>query len=241
MNLSITSVPSWLSISFAISFITIPLFLIINTIKVAYKNAEIQGYKKIKNKIILFYLLYFLIIALISLTGFFSKNTIPPRIIITATIPLFLFYLFYVQKTKWFKNVFEYIKLEQLIFIHIFRFVGVFFFLCYAYNVLPKEFAFIGGSGDIISAFLAIIVVLAIKNKIKHAKKIAFIWNIIGLMDILSVITTATILTQQAIQNNTLGVQQFGTFPFSWIPAFAPATIVFLHILVFKKLIKSEI
>lgn len=237
MNLSITSVPAWLSIFFAISFITIPLFLIINTVKITFKNAEIQGYQKVKNKIILFYLIYFLIIAVISLTGFFYKNTIPPRIIITTTIPLFLFYLFYVQRTKWFKTVFEYVKLEQLIFINVFRFVGVFFFLCYAYNVLPKEFAFIGGSGDIISALLAILVVLAIKNKMKHTKKLAFIWNIIGLMDILSVITTATILTQQAVQNNTLGVQQFGTFPFSWIPAFAPATIVFLHILVFKKLL----
>jgi len=36
------------------------------------------------------------------------------------------------------------------------------------------------------------------------------------------------------MENNEPGVAQFDTFPFSWIPAFAPATIIFLHILVFK-------
>ena len=140
------------------------------------------------------------------------------------------------KKTKWFKFVFEYIKLDQLILIHLFRFVGVFFFLAYYYESIPKEFAYIGGTGDILTAILVIPVVMALRKEFSFAKQLVWVWNIIGLLDILSVLTTATILTRLAVENSDSGVQQFGTFPFSWIPAFAPATIIFLHLLIFRKL-----
>lgn len=42
------------------------------------------------------------------------------------------------------------------------------------------------------------------------------------------------------MNSSSQGIEQFGTFPFSWIPAFAPATIIFLHILIFKKLINVD-
>lgn len=236
MDLSITQVPIWVSILFILSFGTIPIFLIINVVKTTYLKCNLGGCSKISKEIGLFYFSYFLVIAIVSLTGFFTKNAIPPRIMLTAIIPLFLFYFFYIQKTEWFKLVFKQVKLEKLVLIHTFRFVGAFFFVGYFYNALPKQFAFIGGTGDIISAVLAIPVFIAIKKKMKHAKSFVWIFNIIGLLDIISVLITATVLTRQAIENNTPGIEQFGTFPFSWIPAFAPATIIFLHILIFKKL-----
>ncbi len=236
MELSITQVPIWVSSLFIISFSTIPIYLIANAVKLAYKNDGDKVNSSINKKIFIFYWSYFTIIALVSLTGFFEKNVLPPRIIAFSAIPLFLFYLFYIQKTKWFKFVFKHIKLEQLILIHLFRFVGLFFFLAYFYNSIPKEFAYIGGTGDILTAILAIPVMIALRKRLSFAKQLVWVWNIIGLLDILSVLTTATILTRFAIENNESGVQQFGTFPFSWIPAFAPATIIFLHLLVFRKL-----
>lgn len=232
MDLSISQVPIWLSILFSISFSTIPIFLIANTVKkVLGKNGA-----QLCKKIILFYWVYFILIGLVSLTGFFTVNALPPRIIITTALPLLLFYLFYVQKTTWFKHLYRHIKLEQIIYIHLFRFVGIFFILTCLYDALPIEFALIGGIGDIVSATLAIPVIYALKKGKSYAKKIAFIWNIIGLADITSVIISATQATKVAIENDSYGVTEFGTFPFSWIPAFAPATIIFLHILVFKKL-----
>lgn len=240
MELSITQVPNWVSVLFITSFSTIPVYLIANAVKLAYKNKGDKVNSSITKNIFLFFWSYFGIIALVSLTGFFEKNVMPPRIIVFSAIPLFLFYLFYVQKTKWFQCVFEYIKLEQLILIHLFRFVGVFFFLAYYYDSIPKEFAYIGGTGDILTATLVIPVVMALRKGLSLRKKLVWVWNIIGLLDILSVLTTAIILTRLAIENSDSGVQQFGRFPFSWIPAFAPATIIFLHFLVFKKLRKSN-
>ena len=236
MDLHISQVPIWISGLFSIIFCTLPILLIANAIKQAFENAGLKSSLKIKKQIFVFYGLYFLIIAIMSLSGVFVKNTLPPRIMIIAVVPLFFFYLFYVKGRGWFKLVFKNIKLEQLIFIHVFRFVGFFFIVAYFYGALPKAFAFIGGIGDIVSAVLAIVVVVALRKKSLFAIPLVWVWNVIGLLDIISILTTAIILTKSSIENNTQGVAQFGTFPFSWIPAFAPATIIFLHILVFEKL-----
>lgn len=239
MDLSITQVPYWLSALFIISFFFVPVILIANAARSAYSSEPSLG-SKLRRRIILFFWCYLTLVAAVSLTGFFEENAFPPRIIIFAVIPLFLFYLIFVQQAKWFKELFERITLSKLIYIHVFRFVGVFFFLVYAYDALPAQFAFIGGGGDILTAVLAFPVIYALKKKQKFARTFVWIWNVIGLLDIISVISTAIILTQSAIENGDAGVQQFGTFPFSWIPAFAPATIVFLHILIFRKLLARK-
>ncbi|MCG8331001.1 MAG: hypothetical protein MI974_25130 [Chitinophagales bacterium] len=238
MELYITNVPYWVSISFAILFASIPPLLIANAAKAAYDQGNIPGGQDIKRKIIYFYAAFFFLVGLISLTGFFAENLLPPRIIVTTAIPLFLFYLFIVQRMGWFKISFEHIRLEQLIQIHLFRFVGIYFFLTYMYDAIPYTFAFIGGAGDILTAALAIPLLYFMKRQVSYATTLVWIWNIIGLADILSVLSSAIITTRQAIENSEAGVQGFGTFPFSWIPAFAPATIIFLHILIFKKLLK---
>ncbi|BDD04827.1 hypothetical protein [Aureibacter tunicatorum] len=235
MEVSTTQVPLWLSILFIISFATIPVLIISNAGKTAYEKANLNG-SVIKKQITLFYWAYFLVVSLASLTGFFTVNALPPRMVAYVMVPLFLFYVLAVQKSRWFRIIFDNIKLDQLIFIHSFRFIGVFFFLAYAYGALPKQFAYIGGSGDIISAILVFPVILAIKKQKTYAKAMAIAWNIIGLLDIIFVISTAFIVTKAALETGNEGVAQFGTFPFSLIPAFAPATIVFLHLITFKKI-----
>ncbi|MBX2829275.1 MAG: hypothetical protein KTR22_14005 [Flavobacteriaceae bacterium] len=240
MEVSITQVPLWISISFAILMLTVPAWLIAQTTKNALAASGNPSVMVIRNRVLLFYFLFFVVIAIISLSGFFMKNTLPPRVIIFAAIPLFLFYVIFVQRRPWFKTAFEHVTLEGLIQIHLFRFVGIFFFLLYAEDALPKTFAYIGGAGDVLTALFAIPTLYFLKKKAKLAKTLVWAWNIFGLMDILSVLTTAIITTQLAITNNEPGVQQFGSFPFSWIPTFAPATIIFLHLLIFRKLTSKK-
>jgi len=236
MDLSITQVPTWISLLFIVSFMSVPVFLIAHAAKSGAEKAGYDNPVLLRNKVILFFWMYFVLVGLVSLTGFLEKNTLPPRIIICTSIPLFLFYVFYVQRSSWFKNIFSKVTLEQLILIHTFRFVGVFFLLLYGYESLPKEFAFIGGGGDIITALLVFPLLYTLRKKAKWSKFLVMVWNVIGLLDIFSVLTSAVIITRLAVANNEAGVQQFGTFPFSWIPAFAPPTIIFLHLLIFKKI-----
>jgi hypothetical protein len=185
---------------------------------------------------LIFFATYYLYVTLMSFTGIFQVNTLPPRILLFTAIPLLLFYFLFVFRTKTFWNILENVKLSDLIRIHIFRLVGLFFIIGWSYGILPKTFAFIGGIGDIFAAVTAIFVAILVDKKAKNYKKITLIWNIIGFWDIVSVINSAVYFTKQAIETNSQGILEMTKFPFCLIPAFAPATIIFLHICIFKKL-----
>lgn len=239
MNFTIAEVPIWVSILFIASFGFLP-FLIARAVKKSLQesnNAEVA--LKIHNRTLIFYLFFFLIVSVTSLAGFYAINTLPPRILIFTALPLFAFYIIVLQKMNWFNEALEKGDIAHLVDVHIFRFVGIFFLINYYYDALPKDFAYVGGIGDILTAFLALIFVLFIKKK-KYAIVYLWVFNTIGLIDILLVLGSAIVITQSSIANGEVGIIQFAMFPFSWIPAAAPATIIFLHILIYKKLLKTN-
>jgi hypothetical protein len=237
MTIFTNSVPQWISALFLISFI-IPIFMIANLVKQGALNSNLgnEKNKSLPRNVIVFFTTYYLYVTIMSFTGVFQVNTLPPRILVFTGIPLTLFYFIFVFRTKLFWKILENVKLSSLVKIHVFRLVGVFFIVSWYYNILPKSFALIGGIGDIFAAITAIFVANLIEKKSKNYKKITLIWNIIGFWDIVSVITSAIYITKQAIDSNSQGILEMTKFPFCLIPAFAPATIIFLHICIFKKL-----
>lgn len=238
MGIFTNSVPVWVSVLFLISFL-VPIFMIVNIVKQGVNQPVFDRNdkaKKLPTLVLIFFATYYLYAMLMSFTGVFQVNTLPPRVLLFTAIPLALFYFLFVFRTKIFWQILENVKLSDLVRIHIFRLVGVFFIIGWFYGILPKSFAFIGGVGDIFAAITAIFVAILIDKKAKNYKKITLIWNIIGFWDIVSVIVSAVYITKQAIESNTQGILEMTKFPFSLIPAFAPATIIFLHICIFKKL-----
>ncbi|HAA20269.1 MAG TPA: hypothetical protein DCR93_00280 [Cytophagales bacterium] len=236
MELHITQVPGWVSISFALLFISIPPLLIANAAKAALGLHSPEEGKLRHRQILIFYVGYLLVVGAIALTGFFAVEGLPPRILVTTTLPLVLFYFLVIRRKDWFKTTLHHISLEQLVFIHLFRLVGAYFLLVEAYGALPRGFAYVGGTGDILTAVFAIPVILLLRREAKIVRPLTWAWNIFGLLDITSVLVSAMVSTRLAMDGQALGVAQFGTFPFAWIPAFAPATIIFLHVITFQKL-----
>lgn len=237
MTIFSNTVPQWISALFVISFI-IPIFMIANVIKQGALKANLENdkIKTLPRNIIIFFASYYVYVTIMSFTGIFQVNTLPPKILIFTGIPLTLFYFAFVFRTKLFWKILENVKLSSLVKIHVFRLVGIFFIIGWYYGILPKSFALIGGIGDLFAAVTAIFVARLIEKKSKNYKTITLIWNIIGFWDIVSVITSAIYITKQAIDNNTQGILEMTIFPFCLIPAFAPATIIFIHICIFKKL-----
>ncbi len=237
MNFITNAVPTWVSISFIFVF---PLFyyFIANAAKKAAFSAGFDAAKisKIGNSILIFAAIYLTYVALMSFTGIFQQNTIPPKILLYTTLPLAIFYFLVVFRSRIFNQLLENIKLESLIRLHIFRFVGVYFLLTWFYGALPQGFAFIGGFGDIFAAVTAIFVANTVENQKTYSRKLAFIWNIVGIWDIVNVIISANLYNKWAIETNGQDLLEMGNFPFCWIAAVAPATIIFLHICIFKKL-----
>jgi hypothetical protein len=226
--------PQWLTIAFLIA---IPLpFILISAF--VYKEAKRIGHQKAFLSVVVFFILYLAYIAFASFNGWFNQIALPPKVLLLTTFP-FAFLLFgIVSKTKIYETVLENTTLQNLVQLHIFRLIGVFFVLLALYNALPKPFAFIAGFGDILAAIGSLFVVKAIKDKKNYAKGLTKYWNIFGTIDILFTAIAANVLTKMAIDTGSMGVDTLAMFPFCIIPAFAPPAILFLHWTIFQKLKK---
>ncbi len=237
MNIFNSQLPTWLNILFLLSFLA-PIFMISKMVASSSKiaNDDDATSTALFKKVFIFFSLFYLYVGIMSHTGLFAVNAMPPKVLIFTTLPLMLFYFGFVANTKIYKRLLNASKLSALIRLHIFRLVGVFFILAWWYGTLPKYFAFTAGFGDIFAAITAIYVANLVDAKHKHYKIAVLVWNIIGLLDILNVIFTAFFLTYKSLHYGGQGVIGMAYFPYSLIPAFAPATIVFLHISIFKKL-----
>lgn len=219
--------PTYISILFLVAFIIPPLMV-----------AQLAKKAQIKNgmKIVLgFYFVYLTIVAIASLSGFYTDVMLPPKIVVTTTLP-FAVFLIFIYNTNACKQADEVLKLEYLVGIHVFRLIGSIFLILLAYQLLPPVFALLAGIGDVLTALTSIFVVKAIQNKKSYAKRLTYIWNTFGLIDILTTAILAIVFTKISIDTGSLGVDILAEFPFCFVPAFAPPTIIFLHLLVYRKL-----
>jgi hypothetical protein len=232
-----SNLPAWVSLLFIPTF-PITIYIISQIIKRGGIDAGLSQ-KQVNNiqlSIWGFFTIYLFYTFILSTTGLLSENTLPPRVLLFTAIPLLLVLLGFIFNKPLYWKILDKIPLESLIKIHIFRFVGVFFLIGVYYETLPVHFALIAGFGDIVTAIGAIFVSRWVTEKKSWRKKATLIWNIFGFWDIVSVIISAILTTKNSLENNTQSVIEITKLPFVWIPAFAPAVIIFLHISVFKKL-----
>ncbi len=200
--------------------------------------ARLAGKGKVKNGLWIvagFYTLYLAIVAFASHFGFFDEVILPPKIVLTTTLPLAVLVTI-IFGTAACKKANAILELEDLVKVHIFRLIGSTFLILFLYELLPKPFALIAGIGDVLTAISSVFVAKAIRNQKSYARKLTYVWNTFGLMDILITSAMAIIFTKISIDNNVQGVEFLAEFPFCFIPAFAPPTIIFMHLLVFRKL-----
>jgi hypothetical protein len=228
-------VPQWVSLLFLI-VIPMPVVLIALT---ARKGAPHERKNSVLYAVLGFYFFYFLYVTIGSFNGLFDKTFFPPIILLYTTFPLMIFLFTVVIRSTSYKTILQNLALEDLVKIHIFRLIGVFFIILVYYETLPKFFALIAGFGDMITAITSIFVAHEIKANKPYAKRLVYFWNTFGLADILFTALSSLILTKISIDTGAMGVETLAQFPFCYIPAFAPPTIVFLHISIYKKLKKT--
>jgi hypothetical protein len=234
----ISSMPLWAIVLFIASFLYSIAF-IARPAKQAALNAGITPRKSrnIQIGIFVFYILYLAYVSVLSLKGVFNVNSIPPKVMVWAGLPLMIILFGFIGNTPLFKKLLRSITLESLIAIHIFRLVGVFFIILYFYHLLPANFAISAEMGDIITALLALPVARMVSKEKPRWKTAVYAWNIFGMLDIVNLLVLAVIIAKHDIATGAQGdLTEMTIFPFVWFPAFAPATILFLHTAVFRKL-----
>ena len=233
METYISGMPVWAIILFNVSFI-LSLGLIARPARQAalHSGLTVEKSRMIGAGIILFYVLWLAYASVLALKGVFSVNALPPRIFLFTTLPLVILLFGFVGNTRLFKKLLRSATLESLIYLHVFRLVGVFFFFLYWYKLLDPALAISAGLGDIITAILAVPVARAVAQKKTWSIKSVYAWNILGMLDIVTLMTIAVFNAIRSSGSET----EMALFPFAWFPAFAPATILFLHVAVFRKL-----
>lgn len=223
--------PTIISILFLLAFI----FPVTMVALLAKKGGIKNGFLSVLG----FYVIYLSIVAIASHNGFYDDVMLPPKIVLTTTLPLAIFVTI-IYMTKACKKANNILSLEDLVKIHIFRLIGSTFIILFLYDLLPTIFALFAGIGDVIMALSSIFVAKAIRDNKSYARRLTYIWNTFGLVDILITSAMAIIFTKISIDQGIPGVEFLAEFPFCFIPAFAPPTIIFLHLLVFRKLTSTK-
>ncbi len=235
----LSGMPLWAIVLFIASFLY-SIFFIANPAKQAALNAGMSARKSrnIQIGIFGFYVLYLTYVSVLSLKGVFDVNSLPPRVMVWAGLPLMVILFLWIGNTRLFRQLLRSATLESLITIHVFRVVGGFFIILYGYRLLPSGFALEGGLGDITTALLAIPVARMVSKGSKWQMPAVFAWNVFGMLDIINLVVLAVISATNAIGTTGAGsLREMTLFPFSWFPAFAPATILFLHVVIFRKMV----
>jgi hypothetical protein len=122
------------------------------------------------------------------------------------------------------------IDVRWLLGIHLSRFVGAYFLVLYQEARLPYDFAVIGGVGDIIVAVGAFLLLLGAGAAL--FPKFLWLWNLVGLADILFVVLTAARLTVSE-PGSMIEITQL---PLSLLPTFLVPLIITSHLLILLRL-----
>jgi hypothetical protein len=122
------------------------------------------------------------------------------------------------------------VDLRLLIALHLTRFVGIYFLILCQRGELPQAFAKPAGTGDIIVASAAI-VLLAVP-KIRSWPTLVRIWNFFGFIDITFVAFSALRFGLQDWQS----MSALRELPLSLLPTWLVPLIIASHVLIFVRL-----
>ena len=120
---------------------------------------------------------------------------------------------------------------RRLVAFHLTRFVGIYFLVLYSRGELPYEFAVIGGWGDIIVAAAAIPLMLT-GPLTSGRRRLYLIWNVVGLVDILFVVATAT---RMALADPA-SMAPLLRLPLSLLITFVVPVVIATHVWLFRRI-----
>ena len=132
-----------------------------------------------------------------------------------------------------FKNWALSMKPRWLVLFHLTRFVGFYFLFLQRQSKMPFAFAVPAGWGDITIALLAIFILISSDAR---NWKLLLVWNCLGLLDILLVVSAALRIGLQ----DQASMHALREWPLSLLPTFVVPLIIASHVLIFVRARASE-
>jgi hypothetical protein len=109
-----------------------------------------------------------------------------------------------------------------------YRVIGVFFIVLASRNALPAVFALPAGYGDIFIGITAPLTALAWSSGTRFGKVIFVLWNVLGILDLLTAVSLGTL--SPYFQAGPVTTASLLVFPLSLIPTFAVPISFILHV-----------
>lgn len=125
------------------------------------------------------------------------------------------------------------VDLRALVALHLTRFVGIYFLVLHARGELPGQFAVAAGWGDIVVAIGA--TALLVIPGATRSRWPLLVWNIVGLIDILFVVSRAAGVMAAAPDS----MSPLTRLPLSFLPTMIVPLIITTHIILFVRLLRK--
>ena len=168
-----------------------------------------------------------------------SKNTLFPVIALGVVVPIFVgLRLFSLNK---FRALLTAVPQHWLIGVQIYRTLGIVFLLLYARGLLPAEFAFPSGYGDIFIGVTALPVAYWYFKQKPFARALAIGWNFIGIADLVLAVVLGFLTSPTIIQTfaHDAPNQLITAYPLVMVPVFAVPLSMLLHLFSLRALRRS--
>ena len=150
----------------------------------------------------------------LALRGFFAEGGL------TLVLVLTLIFGFVLMFSKTFRKLLDITPMHWMIGFQVLRVFGVTWLIGYAQGLLPATFAIPAGIGDTLTGLTAPLVAYWYYKKWKGARLIAFIWCLLGSLDLVNAITLANVAHATAA---------IAVLPFVLIPAVGVPRFLVLH------------
>lgn len=183
--------------------------------------------------------LWFIAATIGGMMNLFSQPGVPPvNVGVFLLVPIAAFILAYLGLPA-VRQALDSLPLWGITLAHLWRLVGIGFVIGAMIEVLPPQFGYPEGIGDIVAAGLCLPLALALRQA-SHTPRLhtAFVaWNIFGLLDLLSAITLGILYSPSSfgILRSGISTGLMTTFPVSLIPTFFLPLFILLHLLALKR------
>src|SRR5271170_4124961 len=132
--------------------------------------------------------------------------------------------------------------LAALVAVNAIRVLGVLFLILYANGALPAPFAPSAGWGDIFVGVTALPLAWAMLKFGPRARPLAFLWNAIGLADLVNAVALGALSAPSPLQIfvDPPTSALITALPWLIIPGFLVPSLMFVHLVIFYRLAKTE-
>ena len=121
-----------------------------------------------------------------------------------------------------------------------YRLTGAGFLLLYLEGSLPAEIGVVNGTLDIIVGVTAIPVAWTLARGFSWSRNLAIAWSLVGIFDLACAFTVVT-LSLFGLIELVPAPSRMGLFPLSIVSIYQVSTAIFIHIYLFRRLLRSEL